>query len=244
LPVERKTRKPFDVDRYLVLLNKACQTYYGVAGRFYLRCLVNELATDPNSLKAFLRKQMDTFQDKVANDSEVDNRIRRRFAGLYAAGQLGLRYGVLHPRCDWFMDAIASCYWAAIGLDSDSSLTTAEAIACLAKFMKDNCDQLPAIKGNGAITEESYQQTVGLRPDPARHGKRVWVKSAVLRKSVFPTGAFESAVAKLVKSGVIVPSNKGLVARQQRVPGLNIKEYFYVVDSQKLHELNKDKDRN
>jgi hypothetical protein len=60
---------------------------------------------------------------------------------------------------------------------------------------------------------------------------------------VFPSGSFGSAVTELVKSSVIVLSSKGLVAQQQRVPGLNIKEYFCVVDSQKLRELIKDKDR-
>jgi hypothetical protein len=50
-------------------------------------------------------------------------------------------------------------------------------------------------------------------------------------------------MTELVKSGVIVLSNKGLVAQTQRVPVLGITEYFYVVDTKKLRELNKDKDR-
>jgi hypothetical protein len=131
---------------------------------------------------------MRTFEDKVANDPKVDHRIRRRFAGLYAAGQLGLRYEIIPPECDWFMDAIASCYWAAIDLDSNSSLPAAKATACLTKFIEDNQDQLLKVKDKGAITKDSYQEAVGLVPNPARHGKRVWVKSTVFRKSVFQPG--------------------------------------------------------
>lgn len=58
LPVGHGTRKPVKVDSYLVRLNKACQRYYGVAGRLYLQRLVNELATDRSTLEAFLDKEM------------------------------------------------------------------------------------------------------------------------------------------------------------------------------------------
>jgi hypothetical protein len=169
---------------------------------------------------------MRTFEDKVANDPKVDPRIRRRFAGLYAAGELGLRYKIIPPECDWFMDAIASCYLAAIGLNSNSSLSAAEAGVCLAKFIKDNQDQLLKVKGNGAITQRSYQKTIGLIPDPDRHGKQVWLKTKVVKKSVFPPGVAGSAVTKLVNNGVVSAS------QQQRVPGLKIKEYFYEIDSE------------
>jgi hypothetical protein len=235
LPVVSKTRKRFGVDRYLVLINKACQRHYGVAGRAYLRRLVDELATDRSTLKAFLDKKMRTFEDKVANDPKVDPRIRRRFAGLYAAGELGLRYKIMPPECDWFMDAIASCYWAAIGLNSNSSLSAAEAGVCLAKFIKDNQDQLLKVKGNGEITERSYQKAIGLIPDPGRHGKQVWLKSKLLKKSVFPPGVADSAVTKLVNNGVMSAS------QQQRVPVLGGKEYFYEIDSEKLRALNRGK---
>jgi len=100
-----------------------------------------------------------------------------------------------------------------------------------------NQDRLLKVKGNGAITEASYRKAFGLIPDPDRHGDRVWLKSKVLQTSVFQPGAIQSAIGQLVKSGVAVPSNKGLVAQQQRVPGLNIKEYFYVIDLEKLRAL-------
>jgi hypothetical protein len=69
------------------------------------------------------------------------------------------------------MDAIASCFWAAIDLDSHSSLSVAKATACLAKFIKDNQDQLLKTKDKGAITKDRYQEAVGLVPNPDRHGK-------------------------------------------------------------------------
>ena len=144
-----------DVDHYLVRLNKACQNYYGVAGREYLRRLVHEKATSPGILAEYLEKQMATFQTEVANDPKIDNRIRRRFAGLYAAGQLGPRYKILHPRCDRFMEAISACYRAATAPESTSSLSAAEAAAGLGKFLQANRNELLKVKGGKALTQDA-----------------------------------------------------------------------------------------
>ena len=107
------------------------------------------------------------------------------------------------------MEAIASCYWAAIALDAKSTLSTAEAVDCLAEFLRANRGRLLKVKGNGAITNVSYRGSVGLIPDPDRHGKRVWLKSKVLQTSVFQPGAFFHAVEKLKKFGAIVPASNG-----------------------------------
>jgi hypothetical protein len=79
-----------------------------------------------------------------------------------------------------------------------------------------------------------------LRPDQT-HGEREQLKSSVFRDSIFPD-AFDSAFRQLMTAEVIQKSKAGLVAQQQRVPGLNIKEYFYVIDSEKLRALNRGKD--
>jgi putative DNA primase/helicase len=236
LPQSSKTGRIPDVDKYLQRLNRACESDYGVAGRAYLGYLVHDLANDRSTLEAFLRKAMTTFETEVANDAQVDPRIRRRYAGLYAAGQLGLRYQILHPRCDWFMEAMSSCYRAAISPDATSSLSAAEAAARLAKFLRANRDRLLKRSGERDITRSAYREAIGLRPDQT-HGKRTWLKSSVFRDSIFPD-ATDSALGRLVTAEVILKSKAGLVAQQQRVSGLNIKEYFYVIDSEKLGALN------
>ena len=165
LPQSSKTGRIPDVDKYLQRLNRACESDYGVAGRAYLGYLVHDLANDRSTLEAFLRKAMTTFETEVANDAQVDPRIRRRYAGLYAAGQLGLRYQILHPRCDWFMEAMSSCYRAAISPDATSSLSAAEAAARLAKFLRANRDRLLKRSGERDITRSAYREAIGLRPD-------------------------------------------------------------------------------
>jgi hypothetical protein len=75
-----------------------------------------------------------------------------------------------------------------------------------------------------------------VRPDQT-HGKRIWLKSHLLRDSIFPD-ASDSALRHLVTTGVIEKPKGGLTARQQRVSGLTIKHYFYVIDPEKLRVIN------
>jgi putative DNA primase/helicase len=162
LPKRRRNEQIPDVDHYLVRLNKACQTNYGVAGREYLRRIVHEQATRPGALTEYLEREMETFRSEVANDPQIDNRIRRRFAGLYAAGQLGLRYNILHPKCDWFMGAISACYRAATATQSPS-LSTAGAAAHLATFLQTNRKRLFKVSGKSS-TQVAYKNAIGVRP--------------------------------------------------------------------------------
>lgn len=243
LPRSRKSDEPPDIDRYLQRLNRACERYYGAAGRRYLECLVRDLDTDRTSLETFVQKEMARFEAEVANHPQVDPRVRRRFAGLFAAGQLGLRYGVLHPRCDRFMEAISSCYWAAIATEPAYSLSDREVAGRLAKFLHSNRAQLHKVKSAAPLTEESYRGAVGLIPDQKLHADQIWLKSGVLQTQVFQPAAMQSAIPLLVKSGAIVKSAKGSIARQQRVPYLDLKEYFYVIDTKRLNALAKGNSR-
>jgi hypothetical protein len=70
----------------------------------------------------------------------------------------------------------------------------------------------------------------------------IWLKSRILRDSIFPD-TVDSAL-QFVTAGVIDWSKGGLTARQQRVLGLNIKDYFYVIDLEKLPALYGGKTKN
>jgi putative DNA primase/helicase len=226
-----RSGKRIDPDRYLGRLNRACKPYFGAAGRAYLRYLVQEMRTNPDDLKAFMRKQMAAFEIKVANDPQVDPRIRRRFAALYAAGQLGLRSEILPPECDGFMDAIGACYRDAVALMPRSALSAVEAINTLRKFLDDNRKGLLKVDGEKTLTGKAYRDAVGLRRTSSRHGKCVWLKRDSFHE-IFPDN-HGSAAKLLAAAGVIVRSSAG-IARQERVPGLGTKEYYYIIDPAKL----------
>ena len=77
-----------------------------------------------------------------------------------------------------------------------------------------------------------------MRSIPASHGRRIWLKSKVLRDSIFPDDT-DIALGRLANAGVLLTSK----AEQQRVPGLKIKEYFYIFDSKKLNALREPKEK-
>jgi putative DNA primase/helicase len=229
LPRDRKTGKRVTADQFTQRLNRACYNSYGVIGRAYLAYLVRELSTNRSALEASLNKDKAAFETKVANDPQVDPRVRRRFAALYAAGQLGLRSKILPPECDGFMDAIASCYRDAVALMPRPALSPAQAINAMNKFLDNNRKRLLKLEG---LTRGAFEESIGVRPDQRRHGKRVWLKTSVLPE-IFP-GDQDSTAKLLADAGIIVRSSGGLIARQQRVPGLGTKEYFYIIDWTKL----------
>jgi putative DNA primase/helicase len=210
-------------EHYLRILNRDCKNYYGVAGREYLRCLVQHWRASPHELKEFLNKEAAAFETYVGAD-HVDPRVRRRFAGLYAAGQLGLRYKVLPPECDGFMAAIASCYRDAIALIPRPLLSTPRAIDTLGKFLDDNRKRLLKVEG---LKRSAWEDAVGLRRTSGRHGKCIWLKRDIFPE-IFPS-EHGSAAKLLAAAGVIARSTTG-IARQERLPGLETREYFYIID--------------
>ena len=234
----RQASKRVAPHKYLQRINKACQSNYGVAGRVYLEHIVQDRRTNPGELEAFLAKEMDIFENEVANDPHVDARIRRRFAALYAAGQLGLRYKIVPRKCDRFMDTIGACYRDAVALLAPPvPVSDTEAIDTLAGFLRSHRKELLKPDGKHPLTTQSYRTALGVRPSTKRHGNCVWLKTPAFRE-LFAN--FHEAVAKrLVAVGIIRVDKKGHMTQQQRIPGLGTKEYFYVIDRVKLRAARK-----
>jgi len=218
-------------EKYLQRINRACETCYGVAGREYLKRLVKELSSDREALLRSLRKDMDYFETKIADDPTVDPRIRRRFALLYAAGQLGLRYKILPSRCDGFERAISACYGDAVGLSGRTSDT--KAIETLNGFLRDNQERLPRVGPDRPLTTKKYDRAFGVRPPTDASGKFLWLKTSALHE-LYP-GNYENVARLLGAAGIIRTDKKGHLTRQQRLPGLHgRREYVYVIDRDRL----------
>ena len=88
---------------------------------------------------------MEKFEREVASHPHVDHRIRRRFAALYAAGQLLVRYDIVPKECDRFMEAISTCYGAAIGLLPKAPPSPVEVIQGVFRFYKENRARFPGM---------------------------------------------------------------------------------------------------
>jgi hypothetical protein len=104
-----------------------------------------------------------------------------------------------------------------------------EAIQTLGKYLGDNRKRLLKIDD---LPQSAWGDAVGLRRISSSHGKSIWLKSTVFTE-IFP-GDHDTAAKLLAAAGIIVESGAGNKARQQRVPGLGTKEYFYIIDRAKL----------
>jgi hypothetical protein len=82
------------------------------------------------------------------------------------------------------------------------------------------------------LTKENYKKLIGLRPARKRHGNVIWLKTSTFRE-LFPDDP-DGIAKQLASEGVLSPNGKAHLTRQQRVPGLDVKEYFYVIDRARL----------
>ena len=177
---------------------------------------------------------MEKFEREVASHPHVDHRIRRRFAALYAAGQLLVRYDIVPKECDRFMEAISTCYGAAIGLLPKAPPSPVEVIQGVFKFYKENRARFP--DNSTQFDEKLYCKSFGMVSGEGTE-KRIFVKPSMLRK-IQVMERFEVGKRHLVEAEVL--RNKGK-AIQRRVRGITgRREYFYSIDLAKLRSMHKE----
>jgi putative DNA primase/helicase len=228
---------PLTADEYLVWVNRACRKYYGVAGRAYLRRLLKDHAEDCKKLHSEVRRDMEKFEREVASHPHVDHRIRRRFAALYAAGQLLVKYDIVPKECDRFMEAISTCYRAAIGQLPKAPPSKGEVFEDLFRFWKENRRKF--LDTSAEFDEAEYEEAFGL-VSGVGDDKRVFVKASLVR-SGNSLETFELGKRHLVEAGVL--RNKGQ-ASQKRVPGISKRrEYFYGINLANLKSMHKEMTR-
>ena len=94
-------------------LKRRCRKFFGTPSREYLRKLVAG-SKGPNALKTFLRKRQTFYLKLCSAKAEAEglrplNRVAGRFATVYAAGCLAIRYGILPWSRNALSKALLSC---------------------------------------------------------------------------------------------------------------------------------------
>jgi putative DNA primase/helicase len=95
-------------------LKVRCRKFCGAAGEEFVRRLVQDRSTDPAGLKQFLEAEriayLQAIKDQVQGQNlKPLNRASGRFATTFAAGSLGIKYGILPWSRDDLLQAILSC---------------------------------------------------------------------------------------------------------------------------------------
>jgi len=128
-------------------LKNRCGKFFGSPAREFARRLVAERAVHPDRVRRFLRSRRRRYLSRMAAKAEALqlkplNRASDRFATVYAAGCLAVRYGVLPwARAD-LLDAILSCQLDGLSLAASPSQVvgpTVEALKTrLVQYLRDN----------------------------------------------------------------------------------------------------------
>jgi putative DNA primase/helicase len=100
--------------RFTDALKVRCRKFCGAAGEEFVRRLVQDRSTDPAGLKQFLKAEriayLQAIKDQVQGQNlKLLNRASGRFASTFAAGSLGIKYGILPWTRDDLLQPILSC---------------------------------------------------------------------------------------------------------------------------------------
>jgi putative DNA primase/helicase len=95
-------------------LKVRCRKFYGTPGEEFVRRLVEDRARDASALKQVLKEERKAYLQALQATTEAQNlrplnRASGRFATTFAAGSLGIKYGILPWTREDLLQAILSC---------------------------------------------------------------------------------------------------------------------------------------
>jgi putative DNA primase/helicase len=101
-------------ERLTDVLKVRCRKFYGTPGEEFVRRLVEDRARDASALKQVLKEERKAYLQALQATTDVQNlrplnRASGRFATTFAAGSLGIKYGILPWTRDDLLQAILSC---------------------------------------------------------------------------------------------------------------------------------------
>jgi putative DNA primase/helicase len=95
-------------------LKVRCRKFCGAVGEEFGQRLVKDQADDPAALKRFLQEERNSYLQTLKAKTQVENlkplnRASGRFATTFAAGSLGIKYGIFPWDRDDLLQAVLSC---------------------------------------------------------------------------------------------------------------------------------------
>jgi putative DNA primase/helicase len=127
-----------------------CRKFYGTAGEEFVRRLVQDRSTDPAELKQFLKAERIAYLQAIKAQAQAQNlkplnRASDRCATTFAAGSLGIKYGILPWNRADLLQAILACQLDGLrhsqtkNQQADSSVTGLR--RKVVRYLADNRDQ-------------------------------------------------------------------------------------------------------
>ncbi|MBF0327296.1 MAG: DUF927 domain-containing protein [Alphaproteobacteria bacterium] len=204
-------------------LQEAARTYFGTAIVEFLHALTDDLARDPEGLKARLNKWIDHYRDTAPTPtgSNADGRVRDKFAVVYAAGRLAASYDVL-PWPKEIGRAVRACEAAHHGFVRQTAHE--DPVARVGRYLKANRKAMPRVPEGGLpITRIDVEQARGFRRKTAK-GDVFLVPTARFEREFPDTRA---ALDGLVGRGLLLTQGQRLVSKHTIREGH--RDYVYAI---------------
>ena len=205
-------------------LKGRCRKFLGTPSREYLRKLAAE--KHPTALKTFLRKRQ-TFYVKLCNaKAEAEglrplNRVAGRFATVYAAGCLAIRYGILPWSRNALSKALLSCQLdgprRADKDDVNPSIATLR--SKLVKYLTDNHGQFMNLdRKRPRLGLDKLDAVLGYRAKIK--GRRWYYLTADQVKAIIGGGANAHGLKEeLAAEGLLAKTKNGFVVQRRIFKG-------------------------
>ena len=142
------------------LVKSNCSTYFGTAGRVFVKFLVKQLQDDPDAVITDLRGTLDQFTREMipADASPIQERAVRRFAAIRVAGHAAVEAGVL----PYTIDEVDACVAEVMAtwLTFMPSVTDVQrSLVILQDFLVRNGSSLPTFQDQQISSPKGFKDT-------------------------------------------------------------------------------------
>lgn len=210
-------------------LERHCATHYGVA----FPAFIEKVVAHHDQVEAEVRALMKKFRAiAVVSDDPWEQRLSDRFALAYAAGIMGIRYGILPWKQSVVEEACVSCYQGARRLVPDTDRMLADGMERLVQRLTSNRvldlskpedpDEEALKKASGFKRKQNGQILFGIKPPRFRE----WFDSEIQGKLV---------LQHLDSRGLLVRGAR-TTTKQQKYRGIGRKRRYYCIRAAVLKE--------
>lgn len=163
-------------------LQTRCDQYYGTAIHRFLTRLVEARSQTPKRLRKWIDKQMDGYLKAAVHVTGADHRVAAKFALVYAAGCLAIRFAVLPWNEDDVLWAVRTCHEGHLGL-MERTDPVKGAITSARVYCRENHAQFIDLrKGLAELEDDGFDACPGFLNDHSDHGLEILIPPAFFRK--------------------------------------------------------------
>lgn len=220
------------LDAALHKIETACQSNYGTA----LRAFVAKVVKDQNQAKPRVADLMKRFEKLalVSSEDEWEIRFAKKFGVAYAAGILGIEYGVLPWTQKALQGAILKCYRRARMAIPDADRMTSWAETKLRTFTKDSEKVICLYKLSKAerATLKPGKDMGFLERDDA-NGLHLVVRKEVFRQWFSSEREVQLLLQKLAREQRLIRTNARVPTCQRMYPWEKRRRRYYMIRARK-----------